>query len=68
MKNSYPNKNIFSSDNIELLNQISKSFPNDFDFGRQIRKSFPKDIIVISLSNDGVLGNEVRKNLINPQK
>ena len=68
MQNSHTDKTLFSSDNIELLKQISKSFPNDYDFGLQIRKSFPKDTIVINLPNDGVLGKEVRKNLINPQK
>lgn len=69
MENQNLNRtNIFSKENFQLLKNISKSCPNDYDFGKKIRNSFFNDIFVRSIPNNTSLGIEVRKFITNLDK
>jgi hypothetical protein len=69
MENQNLNRtNIFSKENFQLLKNISKSCPNDYDFGKKIRNSFFNDIFVRSIPNNTSLGIEVRKFILNLDK
>ncbi len=66
MENSNLNRStLFSKENIKLLQTISKSCPNDYDFGKKIRNSFFNDTFVKSMPNNSTLGTEVRKFILN---
>lgn len=66
MENSNLNRSsLFSKENIGLLQTMSKSCPNDYDFGKNIRNSFFNDIFVKSIPNNTSLGVEVRKFIVN---
>jgi hypothetical protein len=54
---------LFSNENLEILQNLSKSYPNDFDLGKQVRKLFITDTFVKSLGNDQDLGKEIRKTI-----
>jgi len=54
---------LFSKENLNILKQLSNSYPNDFDLGEQVRKLFRNDSFVISLGNDEDLGGEIRKSI-----
>jgi hypothetical protein len=49
------------------LKSLVRSFPNDFELGREVRKAFKNDSFVkaIGMSNDQTLGKEIRKNVVN---
>jgi hypothetical protein len=49
--------------NIHILKQLTKSYPNDEDLGKIVRKSFPIDEFVKSIPNDRTLGTEIRKKI-----
>ena len=53
---------LFTKQNIEIILKLVQSFPNDFDLGRELRKYFPTNTWVKTISNDGELGKTVRKN------
>ena len=54
---------LFSNENLEILKSLSKSCPNDFDLGKEIRNLFRSDTFVKSLGNDQDLGKEIRKTI-----
>ena len=49
--------------NIHILKQLTKSYPNDEDLGKIVRKSFPIDEFVKSIPNHRTLGTEIRKKI-----
>lgn len=53
--------NMFSDDNLIIVKSLSKKFPNDLEFGNEIRKSFKEDLYVRSMPNSKELGTGVRK-------
>jgi hypothetical protein len=52
---------LFTKQNLEILVQLQKSFPNDFELGKEVRKRFKDNSYVRSLGNDQDLGREIRK-------
>lgn len=52
---------LFTKQNLEILVQLQKSFPNDFELGKVVRKRFRDNSYVRSLGNDQDLGREIRK-------
>lgn len=61
---------LFSEKNFETLKNLAKSFPNDFELGKQVRNLFSTDSFVkaIGMGNDQTLGREIRKNVNNFSK
>jgi hypothetical protein len=55
-------------ENIEILLEFSKSYPNDRDLGSQVRSSFRNDSFVMSLPNDSTLGKVIREKINNYSK
>jgi hypothetical protein len=51
----------FINENIEVLTQLEKEFPNNMEFGNDIRSRFMDEEFVRSLPNDQEFGREVRK-------
>lgn len=58
---------LFSPENFQTLKSLVRSFPNDFELGREVRKAFKNDSFVkaIGMANDQTLGKEIRKNVVN---
>jgi hypothetical protein len=54
---------LFSNENLKILQKLSKSYPNDFDLGKEVRNLFRYDTFVKSLGNDQDLGKEIRKTI-----
>jgi len=54
---------LFSNENLKILKNLAKSYPNDFDLGKQVRVLFITDTFVKSLGNDQDLGKEIRKTI-----
>ncbi len=52
---------LFTKQNLEIISQLQKSFPNDFEFGKEIRMRFRDNSYVRSIHNDQDLGKEIRK-------
>ncbi len=61
-------ENLFSVENIDILIALSKSYGNDFDFGKHIRTQFRNSSLAKTLHNDETLGKEIRKILPKFQK
>ena len=59
---------LFTKQNLDILAQLQKSFPNDFEFGKEVRKRFKDNSYVKSLGNDQDLGKELRKIVKNYSK
>ncbi len=57
-------KNIFSEENLPVLQALQKNIPNNMELGKQIRKSFRDFTFVMAFPNDLDLGREVRKILL----
>jgi len=48
-------------ENIEILTQLEKKFPNNMEFGDSIRRRFMDEEFTRKFPNDQDLGKEVRK-------
>ena len=59
---------LFDTKNIETLTSLVKRFPNNGDLGREVRKLFRFDGLVLTLPNDHQLGAEIRKSVVNFSK
>jgi hypothetical protein len=51
----------FINENIEVLTQLEKDFPNNMEFGNSIRRIFMNEDFTRKFPNDQELGKEVRK-------
>ena len=51
----------FINENIEVLTQLEKEFPNNMEFGNAMRSRFMDEEFARSLPNDQEFGKEVRK-------
>lgn len=51
----------FINENIEILTQLEKKFPNNMEFGDSIRRRFMDEEFTRKFPNDQDLGKEVRK-------
>ena len=51
----------FIDENIEVLTQLEKEFPNNMEFGNAMRSRFMDEEFARSLPNDQEFGKEVRK-------
>jgi hypothetical protein len=51
----------FINENIEVLTQLEKEFPNNMEFGNAMRIKFMDEEFARSLPNDQEFGKEVRK-------
>lgn len=52
---------LYTKKNLDVLYQLGKSYPNDFELGKQVRNAFRENIYILSIPNDGDLGKEIRK-------
>ena len=51
----------FINENIEVLTQLEKEFPNNMEFGNAMRSRFMDEEFTRSFPNDQEFGKEVRK-------
>ena len=51
----------FVNTNNEVLVQMEKQFPNDMEFGKNIRDQFGDSTFKLNLPNDQELGKSIRK-------
>lgn len=51
----------FVEKNIEFLTELEHKYPNDMEFGYEIRLRFRSDEFVLDIPNDQLLGKAVRK-------
>ena len=51
----------FIKENIEILTQLEKQFPNNMEFGNVMRTKFMDEEFVKNLPNDQDFGKEVRR-------
>ena len=51
----------FIDENIKILTQLEKEFPNNMEFGNSIRRRFMDEEFTRKFPNDQELGKEVRK-------
>ena len=51
----------FVEKNIEFLTELEYKYPNDMEFGYEIRLHFRSDEFVLDIPNDQLLGKAVRK-------
>ena len=57
----------FLEENLENIKMLEVSYPNNMEFGNNLRRLYRNDKFIISIPNDQDLGKEVR-NLIKNQK
>ena len=57
----------FLKENLEEIKKLEVSYPNNMEFGNNLRRLYRDDKFIISIPNDQQLGREVRK-LIKKQK
>jgi hypothetical protein len=57
----------FLEENLEDVKKLEANYPNNMEFGNNLRKLYRDDKFIISIPNDEALGREVR-NLIKNQK
>jgi len=55
--------NLFTEENIEVINQLSKSYPNNMELGSMVRTLFRMDTFVMSIPNDSDLGKIIREKI-----
>lgn len=51
----------FLEENLEELKKLEVSYPNNMEFGNNLRRLYSNDKFIISIHNDQDLGKEVRK-------
>ena len=51
----------FINENIKVLTQLEKEFPNNMEFGNAMRSRFMDEDFARSFPNDQEFGKEVRK-------
>jgi len=52
-----------TEENIEVINQLSKSYPNNMELGSMVRTLFRMDTFVMSIPNDSDLGKIIREKI-----
>jgi hypothetical protein len=52
---------IFTIEDIQLLKELSKVYPNDFDLGGKVRSLYRDSDVSKDFNNDADLGNQIRK-------
>jgi len=57
----------FLEENLEEIKKLEVFYPNNMEFGNNLRRLYMNDKFIISIPNDQDLGKEVR-NLIKNQK
>jgi hypothetical protein len=55
----------FLEENKKELIELEKLYPNNMEFGNNLRKLYRDNKFIMSVFNDQDLGKEVRKNLKN---
>ena len=55
----------FLEENRKELIELENQFPNNMEFGNNLRRLYRDDKFIMSIFNDQDLGKEVRKNLKN---
>lgn len=58
----------FVNKNIEALTLLENKFPNDQEFGKNVRYDFGSETYELDLPNDQEFGRALRKTLKNIQK
>ena len=51
----------FLEDNLEDIKKLEATYPNNMEFGNNLRRLYRDDKFIISIPNDEALGREVRK-------
>ena len=51
----------FLEENLENIKKLEVSYPNNMEFGNNLRRLYSNDEFIISMPNDQDLGKEVRK-------
>ena len=51
----------FLEENLEGIKKLEASYPNNMEFGNNLRRLYSNDEFIISMPNDQDLGKEVRK-------
>jgi hypothetical protein len=51
----------FLEENLEDIKKLEVSYPNNLEFGNNLRKLYRDDKFIISIPNDQDLGKQVRK-------
>ena len=51
----------FLEENLEEIKKLEATYPNNMEFGNNLRRLYSNDEFIISMPNDQDLGKEVRK-------
>jgi hypothetical protein len=52
---------LFLEENLEDIKKLEASYPNNMEFGNNLRRLFIGDILISSTPNDQELGQKIRK-------